>query len=613
MRKILSLILCLVICFSCSSPVFADYSNNFEQLGLWDLIVLAGSNLAPNVYGVDKMVQSVAGLLSGQVCGTSDDKYHHCDTLDGCKTGKDDNGYYAIAKCKYCGESFKVYSSDVKSAYKGGGFGGGTSSGGGGGRNFSKVDSDGSFYYSPTDALYMQINYDAGFNSYILYCSHYSGSSPSDSSPSFTPYFLCDSNSIRILPNSGSSNFRFPYLSCYWKFVAPIDGYYQCLSTPTVKSYSYYNVGSVKQSFPSRSYSSSSSIFYSAGATKSDLAAASRNGDYPSFLQCFFAPPVYKVTPVDSLTGYTPDSRISSLPLNYGIIGDNGQIIQNQTNSIVNENNKTFTNPVTNNTSNITNWTYDYSNCTYNVTLDSGDTVTITYGDENVTINQGDTIYNVYYIYNTGDSGGGTGGDSSTACKHDYTSEVTTAATCEAPGLRTYTCSKCSKTYTEKIPATGHTWQVKQTINTEYDDAGNVTQQGYTIYKCSVCSTEYKDDSGAGPPSKPSGGDSADGDSIWNKLGNLIGSLTSGLADVIIAIVGAVLDALTKLAETIGNGFTTIVEMILGWFESIPDLFSGFLGLLTALFPFLPDDIMLLLSFGVAAIAFIGILKAIRR
>ena len=73
------------------------------------------------------------------------------------------------------------------------------------------------------------------------------------------------------------------------------------------------------------------------------------------------------------------------------------------------------------------------------------------------------------------------------------------------------------------------------------------------------------------------------------------------------------LDALTKLAETIGNGFTTIVEMILGWFESIPDLFSGFLGLLTALFPFLPDDIMLLLSFGVAAIVFIGILKAIRR
>ena len=323
--------------------------------------------------------------------------------------------------------------------------------------------------------------------------------------------------------------------------------------------------------------------------------------------------PIFEYIPTDSISGYTPDSRVSSLPLNYGIIGDNGQIIQNQTNSIVNENNKTFTNPVTNNTSNITNWTYDYSNCTYNVTLDSGDTVTITYGDENVTINQGDTIYNVYYIYNTGESGGGTGGDSSTTCKHDYTSEVTTAATCEAPGLRTYTCSKCSKTYTEKIPATGHTWQVKQTINTEYDDAGNVTQQGYTIYKCSVCSTEYKDDSGAGPPSKPSGGDSADGDSIWNKLGNLIGSLTSGLADVIIAIVGAVLDALTKLAETIGNGFTTIVEMILGWFESIPDLFSGFLGLLTALFPFLPDDIMLLLSFGVAAIVFIGILKAIRR
>lgn len=605
MRKILSLILCLVICFSCSSPAFADYSNNFEQLGLWDLIVLAGSNLAPNVYGVDKMVQSVAGLLSGQVCGTSDDKYHHCDTLDGCKTGKDDNGYYAIAKCKYCGESFKVYSSDVKSAYKGGGFGGGTSSGGGGGRRFSKYDSDGHYYWQPTinDVTYIAINFKDGWKQLQLPLPY-----------TLQPFLYSPrSNGIHIGFISDYSSFynaSFAFWSC--RFNVPYNGLYR--QTGSLHSTgSYYDSSGISHSFvlnypdvPSFStYAKGKTIYTSIGSSYSYY-----NGLYAS-ADLYF--PIYEYIPTDSISGYTPDSRISSLPLNYGIIGDNGQIIQNQTNSIVNENNKTFTNPVTNNTSNITNWTYDYSNCTYNVTLDSGDTVTITYGDENVTINQGDTIYNVYYIYNTGVSGGGTGGDSSTTCKHDYTSEVTTAATCEAPGLRTYTCSKCSKTYTEKIPATGHTWQVKQTINTEYDDAGNVTQQGYTIYKCSVCSTEYKDDSGAGPPSKPSGGDSADGDSIWTKLGNLIGSLTSGLADVIIAIVGAVLDALTKLAETIGNGFTTIVEMILGWFESIPDLFSGFLGLLTALFPFLPDDIMLLLSFGVAAIVFIGILKAIRR
>ncbi len=40
---------------------------------------------------------------------------------------------------------------------------------------------------------------------------------------------------------------------------------------------------------------------------------------------------------------------------------------------------------------------------------------------------------------------------------HSYTSEVTTAATCTEDGLMTYTC-ECGDSYTESIPATGHTW-----------------------------------------------------------------------------------------------------------------------------------------------------------
>ncbi len=42
-------------------------------------------------------------------------------------------------------------------------------------------------------------------------------------------------------------------------------------------------------------------------------------------------------------------------------------------------------------------------------------------------------------------------------CEHLYTSEITTEATCISEGERTYTCSLCSDTYTETIPATGHT------------------------------------------------------------------------------------------------------------------------------------------------------------
>ena len=42
-------------------------------------------------------------------------------------------------------------------------------------------------------------------------------------------------------------------------------------------------------------------------------------------------------------------------------------------------------------------------------------------------------------------------------------------------------------------------------------------------------------------------------------------------------------------------------------------LFGGFLDFLAAIFPFLPPEITTILTFGVIAITFIGILKAVRR
>lgn len=56
------------------------------------------------------------------------------------------------------------------------------------------------------------------------------------------------------------------------------------------------------------------------------------------------------------------------------------------------------------------------------------------------------------------------------ALGHNYTSSVTTAATCTTNGVRTYRCSRCSTSYTEAITATGHsepsTWT--QTADTHY-------------------------------------------------------------------------------------------------------------------------------------------------
>ena len=44
----------------------------------------------------------------------------------------------------------------------------------------------------------------------------------------------------------------------------------------------------------------------------------------------------------------------------------------------------------------------------------------------------------------------------------------------------------------------GHDWQVKSRISTEYDDSGQLIQEGCIIYECSRCGEQYKDTSGEG-------------------------------------------------------------------------------------------------------------------
>ena len=71
-------------------------------------------------------------------------------------------------------------------------------------------------------------------------------------------------------------------------------------------------------------------------------------------------------------------------------------------------------------------------------------------------------------------------------CKHAYSSTVTTAATCTADGVRTYTCSNCNDTYTEAITKLGHDY--KSVVTAPTCEAG-----GYTTHTCSRCSHSYTD------------------------------------------------------------------------------------------------------------------------
>lgn len=69
---------------------------------------------------------------------------------------------------------------------------------------------------------------------------------------------------------------------------------------------------------------------------------------------------------------------------------------------------------------------------------------------------------------------------------HDYKSEITKEATCLEPGIITYTCSRCDKSYTEEIPVTQHSYEIKVIDPT-------CIAEGYTLYTCKICGESYKD------------------------------------------------------------------------------------------------------------------------
>ena len=70
------------------------------------------------------------------------------------------------------------------------------------------------------------------------------------------------------------------------------------------------------------------------------------------------------------------------------------------------------------------------------------------------------------------------------SCSHSYKTS-TVAATCLTAGSVTYKCSKCGDSYTEAIPATGHSYSAT-TVN-----ASTCTTAGQARYTCTACGDSY--------------------------------------------------------------------------------------------------------------------------
>ncbi len=71
-------------------------------------------------------------------------------------------------------------------------------------------------------------------------------------------------------------------------------------------------------------------------------------------------------------------------------------------------------------------------------------------------------------------------------CRHNYVVTQENASGCTYDGNRTYTCSKCGVSYSEKIPAAGHAY-----IDTVIPST--CISEGYTAHTCSRCGVSYTD------------------------------------------------------------------------------------------------------------------------
>lgn len=187
-------------------------------------------------------------------------------------------------------------------------------------------------------------------------------------------------------------------------------------------------------------------------------------------------------------------------------------------------------------------------------------------------------------------------------CVHSWEETSRTDATCTLVGSISYTCSKCQSTKTETIAKLSHTWEIKQSVQTTYDDSGNVLTEGFTIYRCSICGEEYKDSDGSGPPISDTTDNSDDGDgwfsSLLKKIGDFLGTTIGGVFQLIGTILNNLLD-----------GLITLVSSAVERLTEITSLFSTFGEAVGSLWSWLPSEIVTVLIAGVTVLIFAAVIK----
>lgn len=343
---------------------------------LWSY--LAGK--APGVLG------TLVGIAAPSACSVSEDGRHHGKVI---MPNRDPGSWRA--RCDLCSQLFTVYDDDMQKAYEGHVGDMQTQYGS------TTINSSGELIVFLDGWTYTPNEYDLFLETRTEY--------------PFLQYLHSTSGRYRIdmrsatlkLPVSGQYRFCFPSLR------GPLGSYFI--------QFTMHNSMTGKDSLVHNYDVADTAAVGNDGYLTGTYSLVGNSDVIAYFVLVGYVPPYYSSTgPYTVYTHSRPylayesglvspitaDTRVGTFSGNFGYYGDNGQMVLAENISIVNETNNTFHNPVTGDTAPVSSWTYDYGDRSYDITLDSGDTVTVTYGDENVTIVQGGNTYNVYYIVEQG-------------------------------------------------------------------------------------------------------------------------------------------------------------------------------------------------------------------
>ena len=157
----------------------------------------------------------------------------------------------------------------------------------------------------------------------------------------------------------------------------------------------------------------------------------------------------------------------------------------------------------------------------------SDGTLTVDVAKGAVTVTKGDSINLFYMIYTPS-------GTSETTHTHKYESKITKQATCTEAGVLTYTCTSTTgtcdkKTYTETIPAKGHSFSTEWTVDVEATE----TTPGSKSHHCTVCDakTDVTEIPATGVVEKKNGLSKAEDGNYYYYVDDVVDTSFTGFAD----------------------------------------------------------------------------------